>query len=94
MVTGLCASHTPVCACVCTCLQEAMSRPVSVSDVRQELLLRGGLLPLMHLYPNESTHPGWLVGRSVVVWTTPSSVPGILPCPLSICLVSTDHTFV
>lgn len=35
-----------------------MSRPVSISDVQQELSVRGGLFPLMHLYPNETSHPG------------------------------------
>jgi hypothetical protein len=35
-----------------------MSRPVSISDVQQELCARGGLFPLMHLYPNETSHPG------------------------------------
>lgn len=35
-----------------------MSRPVTTSDVGQELQLRGGLLPLMHLFPNEASHPG------------------------------------
>lgn len=38
--------------------EEAMSRPVSIADVQQELSVRGGLFPLMHLYPNEQTHPG------------------------------------
>jgi hypothetical protein len=41
-----------------------MSRPVSISDVQQELSVRGGLYPLMHLYPNEWTHPG-----SSIPWT-------------------------
>lgn len=45
-------------------LQEAMSRPVSITDVQQELSVRGGLFPLMHLYPNETSHPG-----SSIPWT-------------------------
>jgi hypothetical protein len=53
-----------------------MSRPVSVSDVQQELSLRGGLLPLMHLYPNETTHPGVWVARSTLI-------PGVLSCALA-----------
>lgn len=35
-----------------------MSRPVSITDVEQELSVRGGLFPLMHLFPSEQTHPG------------------------------------
>jgi hypothetical protein len=35
-----------------------MSRRVTPSDVGQELALRGGLLPLMHLFPGEESHPG------------------------------------
>ncbi|WIA39416.1 hypothetical protein OEZ86_005519 [Tetradesmus obliquus] len=36
----------------------AMARPVGVSDVAAELEARGGLLPLMHLFPCEASHPG------------------------------------
>jgi hypothetical protein len=42
----------------CVSVQEVMSRPVSLADVQQELSVRGGLLPLMHLYPNDTTHAG------------------------------------
>jgi hypothetical protein len=35
-----------------------------MGDVGQELQLRGGLLPLMHLFPNERSHPG-----SSIPWT-------------------------
>lgn len=41
-----------------------MARPVSITDVEQELAVRGGLLPLMHLFPDEASQPG-----SSVPWT-------------------------
>jgi hypothetical protein len=35
-----------------------MCRPVSTADVSAELEVRGGLFPLMHLFPSEASHPG------------------------------------
>ncbi len=39
-------------------LQAAMARPVSTADVEAEMSVRGGLLPLMHLFPSQQSHPG------------------------------------
>jgi hypothetical protein len=39
-------------------MQGAMCRPVGTADVAAELDVRGGLSPLMHLFPSEATHPG------------------------------------
>jgi hypothetical protein len=35
-----------------------MCRPVTTADVAAELDVRGGLFPLMHMFPCEATHPG------------------------------------
>lgn len=59
---GCCLALLPAYVClpmyVCLLLQGAMARPVGVSDVAAELEARGGLLPLMHLFPCEASHPG------------------------------------
>jgi hypothetical protein len=39
-------------------LQGAMCRPVTAADVASELQVRGGLFPLMHMFPSDATHPG------------------------------------
>lgn len=39
-------------------MQATMRKPMALADVQGELAVRGGLLPLMHLFPNEETHPG------------------------------------
>lgn len=39
-------------------LQAAMSKPLGPSDVSAEVSVRGGLFPLMHLFPSEDDHPG------------------------------------
>jgi hypothetical protein len=35
-----------------------MAQPLSSRDFEAELAARGGLLPVMHLFPSDSRHPG------------------------------------
>eukprot|EP00775_Hariotina_reticulata_P004710 gene4710-4960_t len=58
--------------------EAAMARPLSSQDFEAELAVRGGLLPVMHLFPSDRRHPGhtipwqqqdlllqqWLVGSA------------------------------